>query len=145
MVSGEWRVMSGEVRRHRSWRKKFRDAFRGVGVGMRGERSFGVHFLFAVGVIVGAVVMRVDRIEWCVLLLSIAVVLTAEMFNSAVERMAKAITEEHDPRLADALDVGSAAVLVAAIGAGRRWDHLRQSARGPGWLVGIVGRWNCVP
>ena len=84
---------------------------------MRGERSFRVHFLFAVAVIVTAVVMQVDRIEWCLLVLSITVVLTAEMFNSALERMAKAITEEHHPCLADALDVGSAAVLVASIGA----------------------------
>lgn len=109
--------MNDEARRHRSWVRKFRDAFRGVAVGVRGERSFRVHFLIAVAVIVTAVLMRVDRIDWCVLLLSITVVLTAEMFNSALERMAKAITEEHHPRLADALDVGSAAVLVAAIGA----------------------------
>jgi len=109
--------MGGELRRHRSWPKKFRDAFRGVGVGVRGERSFRVHFLVAAVVVVAAVVMRVERIEWCLLVLSITVVLAAEMFNSALERMAKAITQEHHPRLADALDIGSAAVLVAAIGA----------------------------
>lgn len=109
--------MSKQARRHRSWAKKFRDAFRGVGVGVRGERSFRVHFLVAAAVVVAAVVMRVDRIEWCLLVLSITVVLAAEMFNSALERMAKAITREHHPRVADALDIGSAAVLVAAIGA----------------------------
>ena len=107
----------GRTRRGRSWAGKFRDAFRGVGLGVRGQSSFRVHFFVAALVIVAAAVMRVSVIEWCILFLSIAVVLAAEMFNSALESMAKAITDEHHPRLADALDVGSAAVLVAAIGA----------------------------
>ena len=64
-----------------------------------------------------AVVMQMPRVEWCVLLVCIAMVLAAETFNSALELLAKAITDEHDPRLADALDIGSAAVLVASIGA----------------------------
>ena len=104
-------------RRRRSWAKKFRDAFRGVGVGVRGQSSFRVHFFFAAAVIVCAVVMRMPRVEWCVLLVCIALVLAAELFNSALELLAKAITEEHDRRLADALDIGSAAVLVASLGA----------------------------
>jgi diacylglycerol kinase len=49
--------------------------------------------------------------------LCITVVLTAEMFNSALESMAKAITGEIDPHLGNSLDIGSAAVLVASIGA----------------------------
>ena len=104
-------------RRRRSWGKKFGDAFRGLAVGVRGQSSFRVHFFFAAAVIVCAVVMRMPRLEWCVLLVCIATVLAAETFNSALELLAKAITEEHDPRLADALDIGSAAVLVASIGA----------------------------
>ncbi len=67
--------------------------------------------------IVCAVVMRMPRVEWCVLLVCIATVLAAETFNSALELLAKAITDEHDPRLADALDIGSGAVLAASIGA----------------------------
>ena len=104
-------------RRKRSWPKKFRDAFRGVRVGVRGQSSFGVHFFFAGAVLVAAGLMRVTLVEWCLLLLCIAIVLTAEMFNSLLESMAKAITDQHNPHLADALDIGSAAVLVASIGA----------------------------
>ena len=48
-------------------------------------------------------------------MLSIGGVLTAEMFNSALESMAKAITHESNPHLGGALDIGSAAVLIAAI------------------------------
>ena len=47
----------------------------------------------------------------------IAGVLVAELFNGALESMAKAIAHERHPRLGNSLDIGSAAVLVAAIGA----------------------------
>jgi diacylglycerol kinase len=57
------------------------------------------------------------RLDWCILLLCITVVLTAEMFNSALESMARAITGESNPYVGRALDIGSAAVLTAAAGA----------------------------
>jgi diacylglycerol kinase len=101
----------------RPWLCKFRDAFRGVKAGVRGQSSFFVHFFLTAAVIVAAVVLRVDLIEWCILLACVAIVLTAEMFNSALESMAKAITGESDPHLGNSLDIGSGAVLVASIGA----------------------------
>lgn len=110
--------MQGEgTRRKRSWPRKFRDAFRGVWLGVRGQSSFRVHFFFTALVIVCAASMQVPLAQWCLLLLCIALVITAEMFNSALEVLAKAITDKQDPHLADALDIGSAAVLVASIGA----------------------------
>ena len=101
----------------RSWVRKFRDAFRGVKAGVRGQSSFFVHFFIAALVVSAGAVLRVILIEWCLLLLCIAGVLTAEMFNSALESMAKAITGESDPHLGNSLDIGSAAVLLASVGA----------------------------
>ena len=43
--------------------------------------------------------------------------MTAELFNSALEQLAKAITKEEDPHVRNGLDIASGAVLVAAIGA----------------------------
>ena len=101
----------------RPWPRKFRDAFRGVKEGVRGQSSFFVHFFIAAAVIVAAAVLGVSLEEWCLLLLCIAGVITTEMFNSALESMAKAITGESDPHLGNSLDIGSAAVLLASIGA----------------------------
>ena len=101
----------------RGWPEKFRDAFRGVKVGVRGQSSFFVHLFFAAAVIVAGVMLQVTQSEWCLLVLSMATVLAAEMFNTVLESMARAITEETHPDLGDALDIGSAAVLLAAIGA----------------------------
>jgi len=100
----------------RSWLDKFRDAFRGAKLGARGQSSFFFHFFAAAAVIAAGTVMQVGFIEWCLLLLCITAVLTAEMFNSALESLARSITDQHDPDLGAALDISSAAVLVASTG-----------------------------
>ena len=66
---------------------------------------------------VGLVATRDSRIEWCLLALCVAIVLTAEIFNSALEQLAKAITREHDAHIRAALDMASGAVLLASVGA----------------------------
>ena len=100
-----------------SWYRKFANAFRGIVVGTRDQSSFDVHLIVALAVVAAAWYLGVSRIEWCVLLLCIVAVLAAELFNSAFEQLAKAVTEEEHPRIRDALDVCSGAVLVASIGA----------------------------
>jgi diacylglycerol kinase len=100
----------------RSWRTKFKTAFRGVREGVRAQTSFIVHTVFSIAVVIAATALGMSRIEWCILLLCIAGVMTAEMFNSALESMARAITGESNPHLGNALDIASAAVLTAAVG-----------------------------
>ena len=101
----------------RTWYEKFRDAFRGVRSGVRGQNSFQVHIFMAAAVIIAAALMGMDLVRWCLLLLCIAGVLTAEMFNSALEHFAKAVEKDHNPQIGEALDTASAAVLFASLGA----------------------------
>ncbi len=100
-----------------SWTRKFGNAFRGVKLGVRGQSSFFVHFFAAAAVVAAALALSCNLVEWCLLTGAIAAVLVAEMFNTALERTAKAVDQRHNPHLRDALDIGSAAVLLAAIGA----------------------------
>ena len=101
----------------RYWYNKFANALHGTRLGIRGQHSFRVHFATAAAAVVCGAALGVSRHEWYMLLLCITVVLAAEMFNSALESMARAITHEHNPHLGGALDIGSAAVLVASVGA----------------------------
>ncbi len=103
--------------RQRSWRLKFACALRGVKQGIRGQSSFFVHFFVAAMVVVAATVLKCDRIEWLALTIAIAMVLTAELFNSALESLARAVDLGINAHLRDALDIGSAAVLTVSIGA----------------------------
>jgi diacylglycerol kinase len=106
-----------ELRLPRTWSQKFRDAFRGLVRGVQGQQSFVVHFIASGVVVACGAALRISLVEWYVLIVCITLVLTTEMFNSALESMAKAITGQQHPHLGDALDISSAAVLVASIGA----------------------------
>ncbi len=99
-----------------SWTAKFRYAFRGLHVGITSQNSFLVHVPIALAVLIAAACLRVSQAEWCVLTLCIGVVSAAEMFNSALEHLAKAVTREHREEIRDSLDTAAAAVLVAALG-----------------------------
>ena len=101
----------------RTWARKFGDAARGVKLGVWGQSSFLVHIPAACLVLAAATALRAQLIEWCVLLLCITVVLVAEMFNTALEWLAKAIDVRHNTHFGGALDIGSAAVLLAVAGA----------------------------
>lgn len=102
-------------RGQRTWRDKFADAGRGVVDGIRAQSSFWVHLPFAAAVIALAVFLQLPRVECCVLLLCVALVLTTEFVNTALESLAKAADTNFNPHLRLALDVAAGAVLVAAV------------------------------
>ncbi|MEI6239503.1 MAG: diacylglycerol kinase [Planctomycetia bacterium] len=103
--------------RRRTWVRKFADAFRGLSRAVRSQSSFAVHLAVAALVVALAAALRVSAAEWCLLAGAIAVVLAAEIFNTALESLARAFGPDRNPRIRDALDMASAAVLVAAGGA----------------------------
>lgn len=104
-------------RSRRPWRDKFRAAFRGVKVGVRGHSSFSVHFFFTALVLAAALVLRCNLMEWCVLLGCIGLVLVAELFNSAIETLFRGLDEPTRERVWPCLDVAAGAVLLASIAA----------------------------
>jgi diacylglycerol kinase len=102
-------------RPRRSWVFKFRCAFRGLKLGIRGHSSFSVHFFFAALVLVAALVLRCGVLEWCVLIGCIGLVMTAELFNSAVETLFRGLDEATKERVWPCLDVAAGAVLLASL------------------------------
>ncbi len=107
--------LGDEPRQRRPWGDKFRDAGRGLKFGVRGHSSFFVHFFFTALALAGAVVLRCSLEQWCLLLLCIGLVLTAELFNSAVETLFRGLDEMTKERCWRALDIAAGAVLLASI------------------------------
>src|SRR5262245_57131446 len=91
----------------RSWYREFHDAIRGIAVAIRDHNSFVVHLALAVGVVGLAVLLPLSHGESCVLFLCIVLVITAELFNTSLEQLAKAVDREFNPFLRDALDISS--------------------------------------
>ena len=102
---------------NQSWVGKFQRAFRGIAVGIRGGRtnSFQIHMPVAIVVVVAGLLMRLPRNEFVVLVICIGLVLTAELFNSCLEKLSRAITQDSNENIRDALDIASGAVLVVSL------------------------------
>ncbi|MDR1385509.1 MAG: diacylglycerol kinase family protein [Planctomycetaceae bacterium] len=100
----------------RTWRRKFGDAFRGLYLSFCQQSSYRVHFFFTLTVPLFAWLLKLNKIEWCLLILLIAVVIAAEMFNTAIETLSRAVSEQYDERIGRSLDIASGAVLVVSIG-----------------------------
>ena len=98
----------------RGWARKFAAAGRGLVRAVASQSSFAVHLVAAAAAIALAALLRVSAVEWAVLALAIGGVLAAEIFNTAMESLARGPGSRRHPRLRDALDIAAAGVLVAA-------------------------------
>ena len=97
--------------------RSFRYAFAGVRLLLREEHNARIHATITVLVVVAGIVLRVSPVEWGVLVMCIGMVLAAEAFNSAIERICDYLTTEHDDRIRDIKDLAAGAVLLCAIAA----------------------------
>jgi diacylglycerol kinase len=84
-------------------------------LGIRGHSRFFVHFFFAALVVAAAIVLRCRLLEWCLLLGCIGLVLTAELFNSALETLFRGLDATTKERVWPALDIAAGAVLMASL------------------------------
>jgi diacylglycerol kinase len=99
----------------RRWRDKFREAFRGIQLGVRGQSSFSVHFFCAAVAVAACVALNCRLWEWSVILLCIGWVFTAELFNSAIETLFHSLDPETKGRWNGCLDIAAGAVLAASL------------------------------
>lgn len=99
----------------RRWRDKFREAFKGIKLGVRGHSSFSVHFFCAAAAIAACVALDCRLVEWCLVLLCIGLVFTAELFNSAIETLFHGLDPEVRGRWNGCLDIAAGAVLTAGL------------------------------
>lgn len=99
----------------RTWQAKFGTALRGIKLGIRGHSSFFAHFFMSALVLAAAVVFQCSLLEWCLLLGCIGLVLTAELFNSAIETLFRGLEPRVKERCWQALDIAAGAVLLASL------------------------------
>jgi len=99
----------------RRWREKFREAIRGIKLGIRGHSSFSVHFFAAAVAIAACIALKCSAIEWAIILLCIGGVITAELFNSAIETLFHGLDPETKSQWNGCLDIAAGAVLTASL------------------------------
>ena len=95
--------------------KSVRHALRGVRVVFVHEQSFRIQVLAAAVVVTLAAALGVTRNEWIVLLLLIAAVLSLELMNSIIERLADAFKPRIHPIVKDVKDIMAGTVLIVSL------------------------------
>ena len=93
----------------------FRFALDGIAYLFRTQRNARIHAVIAVIVCLLAAWTRVTRIEWAILVLSIACVLILEGLNTALEAAVDLASPQIHPLAKVAKDVTAGMVLIAAI------------------------------
>jgi diacylglycerol kinase len=97
--------------------RSFGHAFAGIGHGLRTQGNLRIHLLAAIGVIIAGLLLQITTVEWAILVVTIMIVTTAEMFNTAIEAAIDRAGSEPHPLAKIAKDTAAGAVLIGAIGA----------------------------
>jgi diacylglycerol kinase len=95
----------------------FRYAFAGWWYVLRTQHNAWIHAVAAVAVFLVGFWVELGRIDWAILVLTVAVVWVAEFTNTAVEALVDLLSPHIHPLAKVAKDVAAAAVLIAALGA----------------------------
>jgi len=95
--------------------KSFHYAFRGIIAGIADQRNLKVLLLIAAAVISAALYFKIDRVEWCIILLCIGIVIGLEMLNSSVENLVDLVTLEKKPLAGKIKDIAAGAVLFMSV------------------------------
>lgn len=95
--------------------KSFGYAFKGIASLLKKEHNAWIHCMAIVIVSVCGFYFHITPTEWCIVLLCFGLVLSAEAFNTAIERLVNLVSPDFHPIAGDVKDVAAGAVLICAI------------------------------
>lgn len=78
------------------------------------EQNLSFHLIATVLVIIAGFLFHITRTEWLVILLCIGMVISAELFNTAIERLVDLVSPQRHPIAGQVKDIAAGAVLVCA-------------------------------
>jgi diacylglycerol kinase (ATP) len=93
----------------------FGHAFRGWWHVIKTQQNAWIHSVFATIVVLVGLWLGLKPLDWAVIVLTIAMVFTAEFINTAIEAVVDLASPVHHPLAKVGKDVGAGAVLVAAL------------------------------
>ena len=97
--------------------KSFKFAIEGVISFFKTEHNAWIHCVAAVAVVCAGFILKIDKYEWCWIIISIALVFIFEMINTAIEIICDVVSPEINPQIKRIKDIAAGAVLVASLAA----------------------------
>ena len=97
--------------------KSFGYAFKGIASLVKKEHNAWIHCMAIAVVTLAGFYFGITPTEWCIVVICFGVVLAAEGFNTAIERLVNLVSPGFHPTAGDVKDVAAGAVLICAIAA----------------------------
>ncbi|HOA40833.1 MAG TPA: diacylglycerol kinase family protein [Halanaerobiales bacterium] len=97
--------------------ESFKNAFAGLKHTLKTQRNMRIHFIIAILALLLSAFLKISRTELLMVFFSIFLVISMELFNTAVEIIIDMISSEYNIRAKIVKNVSAAAVLVAAFNA----------------------------
>ncbi|MBR3888921.1 diacylglycerol kinase family protein [bacterium] len=99
-----------------SLKNTFKNARKGFRLVLKSEQNIRIHLVVASLVILAGVLLKFSSIQFCILLLAISSVISAEMLNSAIEFTLDSIYHNKYNRMVGmAKDISAGAVMLCTI------------------------------
>ena len=93
----------------------FKHALDGLKHAFLTQPNFRIHLVVTGLVLISALILRLPRLEWLMLLFAITLVLVAEMVNTSLEATTDLLAPQHHPQAKIAKDVAAGMVLLTVI------------------------------
>lgn len=81
---------------------------------IRSQKNAWIHAIISILVSIFGVWLQISRQDWAIIVITIAIVWSAEFFNTALEALVDLASPEYHQLAKVSKDVGAAAVLIAA-------------------------------
>jgi diacylglycerol kinase len=100
-----------------SYVKGFGFAVNGLVIALRSERNLRFHFWIMVPVCLFGLYLHLTAVEWMVITGCCALVVGAELMNTAIEKLTDLVSPEYNEKAGMVKDIAAAAVLICSIAA----------------------------
>lgn len=95
----------------------FKYAIQGIFSSFKTERNMKIHIFIMFLVIAFGIILKINKYEWIICVLCFAIVISGELFNTAIETVVDMVMPYKNDKAKIAKDISAGAVLALAIGA----------------------------
>ena len=107
--------MSLKSKDKRTFKVSVKNCLDGISYVTKNEKNFKREIALGIIALILSYILKIDKIEFIIILTMICLVLTAEIINTAIERTVDLVTKEYHELARIAKDVSAGSVLVTSI------------------------------
>ena len=95
--------------------RSFGYAWKGIRCCIGKEQNLSFHLIATAVVVIAGFVLGITHMEWMIIILCIGVVIAAELFNTAIEKLVDLVSPQQHPVAGQVKDIAAVCAATAAI------------------------------